>query len=457
MFAVACASPGDATNDGETGEAEAAVPTWHQDVAPLVAERCTGCHLEGGIAPFSLTDYEEAAQFADQIVVETENRTMPPFLARRTDECTPEHEWKDDPSLSDEELEMLRRWAEGGAPEGDPDTAAELPEPPSLELTTSHDRYTIPAGITIDGDRDKHVCFVVDPELTDGILGYRFLKGIQVNPGNDAIVHHVLVYTGTNQPDTGEDGYYDCFGAPSGDLSGLIAAWAPGALPQIVPEGMGMAISEGSQLIVNVHYHPTGGGPEVDDSTSIDIEWLQDDQGNTMLPENVATLYLDGNGRGLMTPPFEIPAGASNHVEEQLIPVSSIMNSVGTSDPIKVWSAGTHMHYVGTDMMIGVQRFDPQPGQSETECLVHTPQWDFNWQRGYEYDVSFDEYPELTSSDYVYMRCRYDNSIGNKFVAEALIEQGLDEPVDVQLGDDTLDEMCLGVFGVSIPTSSLFP
>ena len=449
---VADTAESDSESGAETG-AEQAPPTWYQDVAPLIHARCTGCHVEDGIAPFSLTKYEHSAQFADAIVSATESRTMPPFLAQTTEECEPPHPFEDDPTLSEDELTMLRDWAEAGAPEGDPDAAAPLPEPPSLELTTRDDRYTIPNSISVDGTTDKHVCWVVDPELGEGLLGYHFLKGIQVNAGNSRIVHHVLVYTATNQPDTGDDGYYTCFGAPSGNITGLISAWAPGSVPSIVPEGMGMAVPEDSQLVINVHYHPTGAGEEIDDSTSVDIEWLQSDDGSPQPPENVAMLLLEGNGSGLMNPPFEIPAGESNHIEEQMVGLGWVFNFLGTQDPIKIWAVGTHMHYVGTQMLMG--RYNPSTGESE--CLIHTPKWDFNWQRGYNYAASWDEYPEITPEDRLYMRCHYDNSMGNPYVVEALAEQGLDAPVDVHLGEDTLDEMCLGIFGVAMPLSSLLP
>ena len=51
--------------------------------------------------------------------------------------------------------------------------------------------------------------------------------------------------------------------------------------------------------------------------------------------------------------------------------------------------------------------------------------------------------------DYLYLRCRFNNSMSNPYVVEALGEQGLDAPVDVYLGEETLDEMCLGVFGIA--------
>ncbi|NJK32907.1 MAG: hypothetical protein HC927_11150 [Deltaproteobacteria bacterium] len=117
---------------------------------------------------------------------------------------------------------------------------------------------------------------------------------------------------------------------------------------------------------------------------------------------------------------------------------------------IKLWMATSHMHYVGTDMIIGVDRVEPEPGSGiDDECLIQTPNYDFNWQRGYAYDADLDEVPTARAGDALYMRCTYDNSMGNPFVVEALAEQGLDAPVDVYLGEETLDEMCLGVFGIA--------
>jgi hypothetical protein len=43
----------------------------------------------------------------------------------------------------------------------------------------------------------------------------------------------------------------------------------------------------------------------------------------------------------------------------------------------------------------------------------------------------------------------------NAFVADALFEQGLTAPRDVVLGEETLDEMCLGVFGMDQKVSDL--
>jgi hypothetical protein len=85
----------------------------------------------------------------------------------------------------------------------------------------------------------------------------------------------------------------------------------------------------------------------------------------------------------------------------------------------------------------------PQPAE---ECLLQTPQWDFSWQRFYTYDAEITDLPLLTGGDVLEMRCTYDNSLGNPFVRDALREQGMDAPRDVVLGEETLDEMCLGAF-----------
>ena len=83
---------------------------------------------------------------------------------------------------------------------------------------------------------------------------------------------------------------------------------------------------------------------------------------------------------------------------------------------VVILAVGTHMHYVGTDMRIGVKR--PVPGgEPAEECLLDTPKWDFNWQRGYRYDVPIDQAPTLKAGDVLNLRCTYDNSMQNGFVS----------------------------------------
>jgi hypothetical protein len=141
-------------------------------------------------------------------------------------------------------------------------------------------------------------------------------------------------------------------------------------------------------------------------------------------------------------PEFRIPANSPDHTETIEYPIG-----VGQG-PYTVFLVGTHMHYVGTDMRIEVDHKRHEDGVPDTECLLETPRWDFNWQRSYAYDASLDEVPVIRAGDTLRLSCRYDNTLDNPGTRKALADQGLSEPQDVWLGESTLDEMCLGVFGI---------
>lgn len=91
--------------DDPPASVDAAAPraTWYQDVAPIVAGHCMGCHQDGGIAPFSLTEYAEAKEVAGLMRYNVEHGIMPPWDAVDGDDCAPRFGWKDDPRLSDDE------------------------------------------------------------------------------------------------------------------------------------------------------------------------------------------------------------------------------------------------------------------------------------------------------------------------------------------------------------------
>jgi len=450
--------PTTAVGGSSTGEADDTGPgaavTWHQDIAPIVAQKCSGCHVGGGIAPFSLTTYAQAFPFAALLLEAVEGRSMPPFLAESTDECQPHFGFVDDPRLTDAELALLRAWVEDGAPEGDPKTATPLPTPPDLELEDADIHLKIPGAVKVDGDKDQYVCFSIDP----GLAEMTWLDGLQVTPGNHKVVHHVLVYLDPDRVSEqlmGPDGSYPCFGGPGLGNTSLIGAWAPGTLPFVPPEKVAMYVKAGSRIVVNIHYHPTG-VPEQDDSTTIHL------RRHVGLPAYVGLLAITGNAStesmGLLPgpndpggiPTFFIPAGAVGHTESMLIEVTPELPE------LRLFGVAAHMHYVGTDMRIAIQRPDPAPGVPAEECLLQTPRWDFDWQLGYRYDADLDELPRAHTGDKVSLRCTYDNSLNNPAVVQALAEQGLDAPQDVHLGESTLDEMCLGVFGVAVALKDAF-
>jgi hypothetical protein len=452
---------GSASNNGDA-------PTWYQDIAPLVSEHCQSCHTDGGIAPFSLQTYAQAKMWSGAFEGVLPTGDMPPFLAAETADCKPRFGFKDDLRLSQAQIDLFMRWNAAGCPEGDPKTATPLPASPELELKDAEVSVTIPAPVTIDGTGDKFICFSLAPDMSPlaatgaaaTLLGDRVLiNAAQVHAGNAAIVHHVLVYTdeaGQSAALAGDKGYYDCFGGPKLDAPSLILAWAPGATPVTAPEGVAMVVPSKGRLVMQVHYHPTGAS-QTDSATSLQLRGY-----GSGIPTYVSTLKLIGNARsqnasgmGLQPgpddgaqPEFRIPAGAQNHTETMLFQMPA------STPEYRLWSLGTHMHYVGTDMHISLTRAAAGTEPAD-ECLLDTPKWDFNWQRGYRYDVPIDQAPTLKAGDVLNLRCTYDNTMQNSFVSEALFQQGLTEPRDVVLGEETLDEMCLGVFGIAQKVSDL--
>jgi len=88
--------------------------TWTQEIARIVYKRCASCHHEGGAA-FSLMTYDEARPWAKAIRDEVLERRMPPWGPVEGIRA-----YRDDPSLTPVEVEMIVSWVEGGAPEGDP-------------------------------------------------------------------------------------------------------------------------------------------------------------------------------------------------------------------------------------------------------------------------------------------------------------------------------------------------
>ena len=88
--------------------------TWSQEISRIVYKRCSGCHRQGGAAMPLLT-YEQARPWAKAIRDEVLNRRMPPWGAVKGF-----GEFRNDPSLTQEEITRIAQWVEGGAPEGDP-------------------------------------------------------------------------------------------------------------------------------------------------------------------------------------------------------------------------------------------------------------------------------------------------------------------------------------------------
>lgn len=448
VFSLAAAAlAGCGADDG--GEDDVAGPTWYRDVAPLLAEHCMGCHRGGGVAPFSMETYDVAAAVAPMMLEAVEAGVMPPWDAASSDECAPRHAWKDDARLTAAETQLLRDWIAAGTPAG---KAADVPAPPDLALAGVTHSVTPSVPYVTTGDRDEFICYLLDP----GISRLSWMTGLEVVPGNERVVHHVVVMGYMPPPVLNAAAGGTPVGQPFPCNGGvvtmpdtfLMGVWTPGSQPFETPADIGLPVPAGALVLVQMHYHPGGATTNDPDASTVNLR-LQ-----TTRPIHTYTIGAAGNAAAAPqlqpgpddrdVPEFRIPAGATDHVETMRFPLSGLADG-----RFRLFAAYPHMHYLGVELSVQVEH--PRPdGGVDTECLVNVPRWNFDWQRTYQYDAPIADLPSIGNGDTIVVRCSYDNTLANPFVRRALEELGLQEPVEVLLGEESLDEMCLGMFGVLV-------
>jgi hypothetical protein len=112
---------------GQSATRETAQVTFTKDIAPILQRSCQQCHRPDSIAPMSLLTYEEARPWARAMKYRTGLRSkpeaMPPWFIEKNVGI---QQYKGDISLSDEEIAKIARWADSGAPRGNP---ADMPPP----------------------------------------------------------------------------------------------------------------------------------------------------------------------------------------------------------------------------------------------------------------------------------------------------------------------------------------
>jgi hypothetical protein len=441
-------------------EGQAPPLTFAQAIEPLLQDKCQQCHSEGGVAPFSLVTYEQVTGMAAAARQKVLAREMPPWGAFDDETCEMRHPIKDDLRLTDEQIDMFVRWVDDGMPLGD---TSRRPAPrtfstPVLEGRTHTFAMNQPFEVAATG-KDDIRCFPVDP----GFDVDTWIGGTNVVPGDPSVVHHVIVYVDPNREGitkSGADGSYPCFGGPEVSNPSLLMAWAPGVTPASFGEDAGIKVPKDAHLVLQVHYHP--GAATAFDATAFELSVLP------YKPSFVSQMLLIGNAehdRGLLRllpgpndppegPAFVIPPNAKGHTESMEVTIPEQVNG-GTLPPMSIMMSGAHMHWAGVDMKIDIERKAPTSEQPARECLLGTPKYDFNWQRGYVYDVPVEALPLVSPGDTLRFTCTYDNTIDNPHVRRAMAEQRLSSPPEIRLGESTLDEMCLGVLLAVRPATVL--
>lgn len=349
--------------------------TFSHDAAPILYRHCASCHRPGGVAPFSLLTYQDAAKRAALIAAVTAKRYMPPWLP---DAST---HFQEERRLSDTEIAALAQWAAAGAPAGD---AAATPAPPRFpegwqlgppDLTAE---MRAPFEVPADGP-DLYRCFAIPAPVAQD----RWVRAVDMRPGNARVVHHALLFqdvTGTaRKRDSGAG--YECFGTPGFLPARGLGGWTPGSLPYRAPEGIPELLHSGADLVLQVHYHPTG-KPQTD-RTSVALYFTADKPRRKMMDIPLGSTRID------------IPPGESRYrvADHFTIPVD-----------VDAIAVTPHAHYVCREMSAYALLPD---GSRRT--LLHIPDWNFNWQQQYLYAAPL----RLPAGTEVVMEFLYDNSDAN--------------------------------------------
>jgi hypothetical protein len=399
--------------DARPAEAKIA---YTRDVAPILFANCLVCHREGEVGPFTLATYHDAAKRAKQIARVVKERLMPPWKAAEM-----HGEFEGQRTLTARQIETLQVWASGDRAEGNPADLPAMPQfptgwrlgPPDLVLEMQAE-FEVPA----EG-ADLFQNFVIPIDIPEDKL----VAVVDFIPGNPRVVHHSLLFLDGNHAGrqldekTPEPGYAS-FGNPGFMPTGSIGGWSPGKTPRRLPNGLGRYLKQGSDLVMQIHYHPTG-KREVDRS-KVGVYFVEK-------PQNVA-----------------VDIWASTFAHDIAPAEKDYRLSASYTLPSEVLMLGVvpHMHLLGRELRATAVLPD-----GTQRSLIHVPQWNFNWQDDYRFAQPF----TLPKGTRLEVTASYDNSADNPANPSS-------PPKRVTWGEGTTDEMLYCFFFVATDDrSTLIP
>ena len=389
------------------GAAEEGVPTFTKDVAPIFQAKCEACHREGSIAPMSLVTFQESRPWARSIRERVVTRQMPPW---HIDQTVGISTFKNDRSLTEEEVDTIVAWVDGGSPIGN---AADMPAsrawpdeaewnftelfggPPDLVVKSIP--YTMPA-------RANDAWW--KPAVPTGLTEDRWVRAIEIRPSTvdgRRIVHHVIARLLQEE----DDPLAQNIGLGDGDPllnTGLFMEWAVGKQGEVMRPNSGKLMKAGSQIAWDIHY--AAAGDEVTDHVELGVYFYPKGEE----PEHRQVLHLMRAG------PVDIPPNTVT-VSEGFFP----MRAAG-----RVESFQPHMHLRGKAM--AMEAIYPN---GQRRILSHVGDFNFNWHNSYVYgdDVA----PLLPLGTMIKITAWHDNTSANR--------ANPDPDVWVGHGDRTVDEM----------------
>ena len=391
--------------------AQRGTPTFTRDVAPIFQAKCEACHRTDSIAPMSLVTFEESRPWARSIRKRVITRQMPPWHIDRTVGIS---KFKNDRSLTQDDIDTIVAWVDGGTPKGEtadmpaarvwPDESSwSLAElfggPPDLVVTSTP--YTMPAEANDAWWK---------PVVPTGLTEDRWVRAIEIHPSSVAgrkITHHAIA-----QLEQVEDDPLAQHAGSGGvrpepnplTYAGVFMEWAIGKRGEIMRPNSGKLMKADSQIVWDIHYFAIG--EEVTDHVELGVYFYPRDEE----PERRQVLHRIYAGE-VDIPPHAVSA------TEGFFP----MLAAG-----RVESFQPHMHLRGK--AIAMEAIFPN---GRREVLSHVADFNFNWHNSYVY--ADDVAPLLPKGTLLKITAWHDNTVANR--------SNPDPNVWVGYGNRTVDEM----------------
>ncbi|HVS81437.1 MAG TPA: cytochrome c [Pyrinomonadaceae bacterium] len=356
--------------------------TFTKDVAPIFYKNCTACHRPGEVAPMSLLTYKDARPWAKAIREKVVEKQMPPWHA------DPRHgEWLNDRRISQEAIDTIAKWVDGGAREGDPKDLPPAPEyAEGWRIGKPDQTFSIPEqAVPADGVVSYQYLTVPTNLKVD-----RWITAAEIRSTGRDVVHHVIVFV--QEPGT------------TRAEGRLLVGFAPGEQPAMFAPGFAKKVPAGSNLVFQVHYTPNG-------TATKNISTVGLIYAKTPVKYAVVT-------RPVLETRFVIPAGDPNY---------EVKSAYTFNEPAHLYSFMPHMHLRGKDF---VYRAVFPDGTSK--ILLSVPNYDFSWQTYYVAK----EPVAVPKGTRIECLAHYDNSTNNKY--------NPDPTKAVRWGDQTWEEMMIG-------------
>jgi hypothetical protein len=394
-----------------------AKPTFSKDVAPIFQAKCQECHQPNSIAPMSLVTYQDARPWARSIKERVATRQMPPW---HIDRSVGVQKFKNDMSLTDDQVETIVRWVDGGSPQGDP---KDLPPPKPLvtdnewqavrdgfgkpDLVVKSSEYTMPA---------EHQDVWYRPMSDIPLNEPRWVKLVEIRPTNlksRKIIHHSIAYLVlNNDPDavnTGTANGPDRFlGDDLVNRRPQLMEWAIGKGYDLFRPGTGKLLVPGEKISWDQHIHAVG--EEVTGGSEIGIWFYKKGE------EPKKRSYLIGFTGIDRTKMLDIPPNSMAMTEGFTVLKENAL----------IENFQPHFHLRGKSMQ--VEAILPDGAK---QVLSYVGNFNFNWMTNYIYDD--DAAPLLPKGTVIHVTAWYDNTKANK--------NNPDSDQWVGYGDRTVDEM----------------